>query len=644
MTDREYERDRKRLEQQRAVAVLGMTAALSLVQFKEKNVDRARNAVSTIIDKMQHEKTYKGKAKKVSLLKQKLENQPSSYVSFSESDRVVEATAKRFIIEWEVLSSKSYDQREDVLDGISSRIRSEGPAKALLSFASDYTTAVYRLESLDKRRAEEAKEEAEAKRKEEERKRQEEERKRQYEARRSSSSYDDEETPRYSTRRSTSSSLYDDEETPRYSTRRSTSPSSYDDEETPRYSTRRSTSSTYPRTETTPSETIRKPGLNDPVSVEYIQREIDESIQRGNEYLDYTLRRQIEKKYQELDQTEYYGRFYGSDNIEAIYKFHVLSEKRDSYSPTLRYNRIVEMGILAVDIVFKDLMNGRFQSTTKMAEFMSQFKPHETLERYEKAYNEYIKYYNRLNAKEKETVDNYASKFDDYRKKFGISGTSGEDIATVDDIKKVVNRQVRKAYVDERKYDNYINEHNEVRFDNIDSFYYSLKYMDAEEIASLYTTISLDRERQLIYARSDEEYEMIANARKKYGTALQRMFAEAIRRRLTNTTYSIEEINDETKTEERMKKAETDLVAICKDYFHEEPRFDLHYIKVGDVKEGYGEARVQTAETIAAAKRRYYGMGKLQQVLGTLNFRKLKALGMRDTLTSEELERVKSMF
>ena len=463
MTDREYERDRKRLEQQRAVAVLGMKAALTLVQFKENNADRARKAINDIIDKMQHEKTYKGKANKESLLKKKLRDQPKPYVSFSDSDRVVEETAKRFRIDWEVLSSKSYGQQEDVLDKISSRIRSEGPAEALLSFASDYTTAVYSLESLDKRRAEEAKEEAEAKRKEE-RKRQEEERRRQYEARTSSSSYDD---------------------------------------DTPSYSTRRSTSSSYPRTETTPSETRPKPGINDPVSVEYIQREIDEGIQRGNEYLDYTLRRQIEKKYQELDQTDYYGRFYGSDNIEAIYKFYVLSEKRESYSPTLNYNRIVEMGILAVDIVFKDLMNGRFQSTTKMAEFMSQFKPHETLERYEKAYNEYIKYYNRLNAKEKEKVDNFAAKFEDYRKKFGISGTSGKDIATVGDIKKVVNRQVRKAYIDEREYDNYINEHNEVRFDNIDSFYYSLKYMDVEEIADLYATINLERERQLIYSRSD---------------------------------------------------------------------------------------------------------------------------------------------
>ena len=93
-----------------------------------------------------------------------------------------------------------------------------------------------------------------------------------------------------------------------------------------------------------------------------------------------------------------------------------------------------------------------------------------------------------------------------------------------------------------------------------------------------------------------------------------------------------------------MRKTETDLVAICKDYFHEEPKFELYYIKSEDVKEGYGEARVKTAETIAAAKRRYYGMGKLRQVLGTLNFSRLKELGMRDTLTTDELERVKSMF
>lgn len=644
MTDREYERDRKRLEQQRAVAVLGMTAALSLVKFKEKNADRARNAVSTIIDKMQHEKTYKGKAKKVSLLKQKLENQPSTYVSFSESDRVVEATAKRFIIEWEVLSSKNYGQREDVLDGISSRIRSEGPAKALLSFASDYTTAVYRLESLDKRRDEEAKEEAEAKRKEEERKRQEEERKRQYEARRSSSSYDYEETPRYSTRRSTSSSLYDDEETPRYSTRHSTSSSLYDDEETPRYSTRRSTSSTYPRPETTPSEPKPKPGPNDPVSVEYIQSEIESNVQRGHEYLDFTLRRQIEKTYKKLDQTDYYGIFYEPENIEAIYRFHVMSTNTGNNFSTLYYNKIVDMGNLAVDIVFKDLMEGRAYSSSNMAKFMSQFNPHDTLENYKKARTAYLKYYNRLNAKEKQAIDEHAAKYDDYRKKFGIMGKAGDDIATVDDIIRVVNRKVREEYIKERRYMLFINEYNEVRFDNISHFYEALKYMNIEEIASLYSAIIIDRESQSIYARSDEEYERIAQAREKCNASLQRMFAEAIRRRLTNTTYSIEEINDETKTEERMKKVETDLVAICKDYFHEEPRFDLHYIKVGDVKEGYGEARVQTAETIAAAKRRYYGMGKLQQVLGTLNFRKLKALGMRDTLTSEELERVKSMF
>ena len=171
--------------------------------------------------------------------------------------------------------------------------------------------------------------------------------------------------------------------------------------------------------------------------------------------MDSTLLEQIQKTYKKLDKVESYGKFYSDENINKIYEFYILSKKREKNPAiTFRYDNIVRMGDLAVDIIFNDLMDEPAEAT-KMDKFMDQFNPFSILWEYEESYNAYIKYYDKLTDIQKRTIDDYAERwneFNNYRNKFGISAKTGRGVATVDDIIKVVNKMVRSEYVNKRLY------------------------------------------------------------------------------------------------------------------------------------------------------------------------------------------------
>ena len=95
---------------------------------------------------------------------------------------------------------------------------------------------------------------------------------------------------------------------------------------------------------------------------------------------------------------------------------------------------------------------------------------------------------------------------------------------------------------------------------------------------------------------------------------------------------------------EILAKRERELVAVCRDFLHEQPLFPLNYIKQSEVEEGYASKRVEDTNAVSEAKRRYYGMGKLKQVISILKFGRLKDLGEKETLTDDELTSVKGMF
>ena len=349
-----------------------------------------------------------------------------------------------------------------------------------------------------------------------------------------------------------------------------------------------------------------------------------------------SLLSQIIKTYKKLDGVQYYGEFYEGDNIQDIYNFDKLFKTEFggwSKPNNLFYNDMVKMGYLAVDITFKDLMYSRLDSSTNIAELVSRFRPHDALERYENARARYMKYYNKLNANERQIVDRIASadQYREYRYKFGITDITGVGIATVDQIKTYVNNKIKNTYIEKHEYDRYITEHDEVRYDNIEGFYGSLRYMSKEDISSLYLNIR-EKRKQLAYGLDESAFT-------KQNAAIQKLFAEAIKQRLINTANS-----KALSGEERKIKDEKDLAAICNDYFHEKPIFDLNHIKLEEVEYGYGEARAKTSEAINAATRRYYGLNLVAKALASLDYSKLEMLAKKDVITPQEMEEVNRMF
>ena len=349
-----------------------------------------------------------------------------------------------------------------------------------------------------------------------------------------------------------------------------------------------------------------------------------------------SLLSQIIKTYKKLDGVQYYGEFYEGDNIQDIYNFDKLFKTEFggwSKPNNLFYNDMVQMGYLAADITFKDLMYSRLDSSTNIAELVSLFRPHDALERYEYARARYMKYYNKLNANERQIVDGIASadQYSEYRYKFGITDITGVGIATVDQIKTYVNNKIKNTYIEKHEYDRYITEHDEVRYDNIEGFYGSLRYMSKEDISSLYLNIR-EKRKQLAYGLDESAFT-------KQNAAIQKLFAEAIKQRLINTANS-----KALSGEERKIKDEKDLAAICNDYFHEKPIFDLNHIKLEEVEDGYGEARAKSSEAINAATRRYYGLNLVAKALASLDYSKLEMLAKKDVITPQEMEEVNRMF
>ena len=585
MRESYFEQEEKRIQEKIDIARLGMYAALEFVEFKEHNAERAKRNIDVIIQKMFTAPDYKDKQAKRSLLvkKMKEERKTTSLVSLTKvMDKVESMVESRYRIHWaDVESYSTSSQHHDALFKIATSI-SGNPVDALVEYSSMYTQAVYRKEQLKKEREEALKEDAERNR-----------RRQEFQQR----------------------------------TERQSGPAykpSYDEPV---------------------GYTASNQHIDRLISEEEIQRSIDLKLQHGDEFLDYDLVRSIEKKYRNLDQQDYYGDFYDSSNLKDVYKFYVISNKPLSTTATMNYGKMIELGTLAVELLYKDLMNGRKDANTHMARFMQQFDPHGTLERYGKARERYMRYYEHLNPEDKAQIDKHAARFEEYRALFNFQDRSGKAIASVEDIKRVVNYKIKVEYADRGEYNKHFRDNGEFELNFQSNLEYATKYMSVAELRDLYHAVKYrEMENQRYAMRGAENNPRAAEIQQKRYAEIQRAFAEAIRNRLTNSTMTFEEMNDEQAKERFMVRREKDLVAIVHDIFQEEPLFPLFHVKADSVAPGYGSSRVETAETLSTAKRKYYGLGKLEQVFATLKFNKLTELSKKDTLSESEKAKVKSLF
>mgnify|MGYP006873013047 CR=1 FL=1 len=204
-------------------------------------------------------------------------------------DKLDKMVESRFRVHWAEAESYSASSRHhDAIFKIATSI-SGNPVDALIEYSNMYIQAVYRKEQLKKERAEAIKEETEKKR-----------------------------------ARQDFNEQIQELSSPNPSTR-------------------------YPKTV---GYTAPNQHLDRMISEEEIQREIDQKLQRRDELLDYKLVRSIEKKYKNLDHQDYYGEFYSSDNIKNMYRFYAISNKPLYTTATMNYGKIIELGTLAVELLY----------------------------------------------------------------------------------------------------------------------------------------------------------------------------------------------------------------------------------------------------------------------------------------------------
>ena len=570
--DKFYEAEEKRLEDRESLSILGLELAVQRMNFDSRTAKKQKEKVDDLITAMRFQTRYKKKVAKKEALVKELLKEKEK----NNAVYGISILALEEEIERRVRKRKLYNDSSrysEYLDRMVKKICSN-PLTAALEFIDEYMNTAFDLENLYTEK--------------------------QKEIEKAGSKV--------------------------YSVKKAKEEPDYESET---YTSRTSTAADYDY------EEVRKEPPR--VTKESIQKEIDDELAKGNEYLDDSLLIKIVDFYSKTDNLIYFGEFYEKNSISNIYKFYVLSNTANTLSrPIDRYEKMMDMGLLAIDIIFKDLMNGKLYQKTNMAKFMDQFDQHGTLERYEKAREQYIKLYRGLNSREKKRVDDYANGFEGYRKTFGIHDISGDNLATSEQIKKVVNARIRERYLEDNIIDRYYKVDGYFNPDFHVNFNYSLKYMSVEGIVGLFFELKNRKRESFGYYEHEEPYE------KEIG-AVQRLFADAIRRRIGDNDKNFD-IEEEREKEEYLKEQEKDLVGICKDYLHEEPLFPLTYIKVTDVKDGYGKQRVESGVAVQEAKRRYFGLSKLQQVVAILDFRKLKSLAKKKSLTDEEIAQVGRMF
>lgn len=392
-------------------------------------------------------------------------------------------------------------------------------------------------------------------------------------------------------------------------------------------------------------------------------RELQEELFNPTGYVNESLSKHIVDYYKLKDQKfvsqipfynslfTYDFEFLGQENINNIFTFYVIANRENNKNTHLEiinsYHDMIKLGELAAKINYTDLKCGLNFSAelSDLGQFIERFNPHEILEQYEQLRKKFITMFEKLSIEDRRKVDKkihespYAKEYENYRKRFGITGNSGKDIATADQIKKYINKQIVDYYLEENKF--YQQSHQpliSITFIGqitgkdpwlTQKFGYSLKHMSAKEIADFYTTL-INKKHEEINSND------LPN--------IQLLFAKTIRNRIS-TSQKIDDLAIEERNNKKyLIQIEKELIAICKDYLHEEPLFETTFVKSSEVENNYAIPRVDTSEAIKNAQRRYFGMSKFEQVLSILDYNKLMRLSNSEVLSNQDIEEINRMF
>ncbi len=366
-------------------------------------------------------------------------------------------------------------------------------------------------------------------------------------------------------------------------------------------------------------------GATDEESKELVEARIDERIGKpyGSRFT-YEEEKRLRELYPELDHRGYYS----LDTLDSGIEISRLSNKGD-----LKLMDIMELGMLTLEVVKKELTNPTFTITP---ELYKKIGIEDSFEKYKAAYEKFKAYYKTLSPTQQDSLKDQLMNNESYTQTFG------EEVITPDGLKAVINGSVIR-YI-EKHYKEFYGYNNTTDF--FMKTHKAVKYMDVDDIVSLYRGIKYEATRFGISTEKPEERRREEAARKEFLEHLQRDFASLIIGKLgamgeakRNATYE-EELAE---LEEEEKK----IVGVIKDILKEEP-LDSRLRKLDRefTLDGVGDSLVETSEIKKRAKIRINGLPKVKLRFAkmTYDWDRFMMLMEKPILSEREQKELDGMF
>lgn len=355
-----------------------------------------------------------------------------------------------------------------------------------------------------------------------------------------------------------------------------------------------------------------------------------------------------EQKQEIRDAYTGYGTYSFADVVAEAFEMNRLSNKysnekglfkKDQFRSRNSVYELMDLAVACYHSQIQYLLNNDgfgndIKTQLNSRSLMRKLKMGSSIEIYTQAYNNYIKQYNALPREEQEKIKNAikAQLSGTYEEIFHINDNNPR-LVTPEELKMAINNKI----IDSIRKWGPINSQNQVEY--YSKLSTATRLMSVDQLVSLYNILKHQQYNNNLYSQNEEEIRRIQESRNDSLKCLQDCFASLIARKIN--------VNKQQEmTEEQSKINEMNKIAVCKDYFGEEPLFNLYYVKANQVKEGSAKTRGEFTDEIEHARQRFYGMNKLQRTIARVTgaYAKLNRLAQKEEITEKDIEEAKKLF
>ncbi len=531
MTNR-YDEEIKKIKKEEIpkyiAAIYTSRKFMKLTGIEERSIDRLLDYV------MRSDKTISQRSDKVNAIQRKLSKQKQDY-NFVSRQSIEDALDKKLERRPEI----DWSERHEIVSQIQ-----DNATKAFLNYLKNYMSAVRSIERLENQKKEEIKREQERAQKErdEERKRKAEETKRKLAEAKQATEQSYHPTP----------SSYEFN-TPTYSPPRTYEYHKIEEQEftDPEIHEQRKNTAEKIINTIESKYSYQENGRHN-IRV-YLSDEERKLLTRAlNGRYPYEIEEYIEKAYTMQNILERFS-YYDKNRLNPL--------RKDSYEP--KYEDLIEYAETVLEVLPKELTSREKydQEGTIKSHIGRKTKINHSLENYQKVYDIFVKYFNKLKPEERENIK---KRYNNPSKLYINEALNirGFEIPEPNKLKGLVNNKVSEILI--KRYDYYSKT-------SIIETYTSLKkatiYMTPEEVARIYS-LSDNEVYYIPYGfdeKTKEEQERILEEIKERRANLQRLYADVIKDKLPN----------------ELKKDKTDKEIykyICENYFHTELIFEVYEV------------------------------------------------------------------